>query len=69
MLKQWFISEYWGAQGIYENFRTKQSGRGYYPSLLIIYIMLNGHYDIPYPILSFASNGAKIYIFNLLIVY
>ena len=29
MLKQWFISEYWRAQGIYENFRTKRSGMGY----------------------------------------
>ena len=23
-VKTWFISEYWRAQGIYENFRTKK---------------------------------------------
>ena len=28
MLKQWLISEYWRAQGIYENLRTKKTPRG-----------------------------------------
>ncbi len=54
MLKQWLISEYWRAQGIYENFRTKQSGRGYLPKLLIINVMLSSQFDSPYPIISFA---------------
>ncbi len=29
MLKQWLVSEYWRAQGIYEIFRTNEKGIGY----------------------------------------
>ena len=29
MLKHWLKSEYWGAQWIYENFRTKETPTGY----------------------------------------
>ena len=68
MLKQWFISEYWRAQGIYESLRTKQSGRGYLPQLHINTIMLNGHHVMPLPSYPLHYPGAKICIFTLLIV-
>jgi hypothetical protein len=69
MLKHCFISEYWRAQGIYEIFRTKQSGRGYMVECLINYIMLNRLYvmlcltlfwPLPHPI-----KGKNMYFYYI----
>ena len=68
MLKQWFISEYWRAQGIYEILRTKKTPSGYLPELHINTIMLNSQYDTLKPSYPLHYLGAKICIFTLLIV-
>ena len=64
MLKQWLISEYWRAQGIYEIFRTNKRGIGCIVELLIINVMLSSQFDSPYPIQSFAYPMRK-YVFLL----